>query len=109
MRKPACGSVACTCGAATKSPVHLMPDSRAVKVMTFETARMRTESEMLLGSKLQLTQAMRDVSAVGGIHLSTGDEHRSSWLAECEGLGCPSSIAYAGVRRSFFILVQCPE
>ena len=109
MRKPACGSVACTRGAATKSPVHLMPDSRAVKVMTFETVRMRTEYATLFGSKLQLTQAMRDVSAVGGIHLSTGDEHRSSWLAECEGLGCPSSIAYAGVRRSFFILVQCPE
>ena len=44
-----------------------MPDSRAVKVMTFETARMRTEYETLLGSKLQLTQAMRVVSAVAGV------------------------------------------
>ena len=36
-------------------------------MMTFETARMRTESEMLLGSKLQLTRAMRVVSAVAGV------------------------------------------
>ena len=44
-----------------------MPDSRAVKVMTFETARMRIESEKLLGNKPQLTQAMREVSAVVGV------------------------------------------
>ena len=67
MRKPACGSVACTRDAATKLPVDSRLGSRAVKVMTFETARMRTESEMLLGSKLQLTQAMRVVSAVAGV------------------------------------------
>ena len=48
-------------------PVHSRHDSRAVKVMTFETVRMRIESEMLLGSKPQLTQAMRDVSAVVGV------------------------------------------
>ena len=35
--------------------------------MTFETVRMRTESETLLGSNLQLTQVMRDVSAVVGV------------------------------------------
>ena len=35
--------------------------------MTFETARMRRESETLLGSKLQLTQAMRAASAVVGV------------------------------------------
>ena len=52
------------CDAATKLPVHTRPDSRAVKVMTFETARMRTESETLLGNELQLTQAMRALSAV---------------------------------------------
>ena len=34
--------------------------------MTFETARMRTGSETLLSSKLQLTQAMRALSAVVG-------------------------------------------
>ena len=67
MRKPACGSVACERGAATKLPVHSRPDSRAVKVMTFETARMRTESETLLGNELQLTQAMRALSAVVGV------------------------------------------
>ena len=39
-------------------------DSRAVKVMTFETVRMRTESETLLSNELQLTQAMRALSAV---------------------------------------------
>ena len=67
MRKPAGGSVACTRDAATKLPVHTRPDSRAVKVMTFETARMRTGSETLLSSKLQLTQAMRALSAVVGV------------------------------------------
>ena len=35
--------------------------------MTFETARMRTGSETLLSSKLQLTQAMRALSAVVGV------------------------------------------
>ena len=35
--------------------------------MAFETARMRTESETLLGSKPQLTQAMRAVSAVADL------------------------------------------
>ena len=35
--------------------------------MTFETARMRTESETLLGNELQLTQAMRAVIAVVGV------------------------------------------
>ena len=35
--------------------------------MTFETARMLRESETLLGSQLQLTQAMRDVGAVVGV------------------------------------------
>ena len=44
-----------------------MLDTRAGKVMTFETARMRTESETLLGSKPQLTQAMRAASAVVGV------------------------------------------
>ena len=58
MRKPSCGSVACARDAATKLSVHSRPDPRAVKVMTFETARMLRESETLLGSQLQLTQAM---------------------------------------------------
>ena len=35
--------------------------------MTFETARMPTESETLLCSKLQLTQAMRAIIAVVGV------------------------------------------
>ena len=48
-------------------PVHTRPDSRAVKVMTFETAHMQTGSETLLSSKLQLTQAMRALSAVVGV------------------------------------------
>jgi hypothetical protein len=64
MRKPACCSVACTRDAATKLPVHSRLGSRAVEGMTFETARVPRESETLLGSKPQLTQAMRDVSAV---------------------------------------------
>ena len=42
-------------------------DSRAVKVMTFETARMRTESETLLSSKLQLTQVTATIIAVVGV------------------------------------------
>ena len=67
MRKPACGLVSCTRDAATKLPVHARPDSRAVEVMTFETARMRRESETLLGNELQLTQAMRALSAVVGV------------------------------------------
>ena len=61
------GSVALTRDAATKLPVHTRPDSRAVKVMAFETARMRTGSETLLSSKLQLNQAMRALSAVVGV------------------------------------------
>ena len=40
---------------------------RAVKAMTFKTARMRTESETLFGNELQLTQAMRALSAVVGV------------------------------------------
>ena len=67
MRKPAGGSVACTRDAATKLPVHSRLGSRAVEVMTFETARMRTESETLLGNELQLTQAMRALSAAVGV------------------------------------------
>ena len=43
------------------------PDTPAIPVMTFETARTRTGSETLLGSKLQLTQAMRAVIAVVGV------------------------------------------
>ena len=35
--------------------------------MTFETARMPTESETLLSSKLQLTQAMHAIIAVVGV------------------------------------------
>ena len=67
MRKPSCGSVACARDAATKLSVHSKLGTCAVKVMTFEVARMRTESEMLLSSKPQLTQAMREVSAVVGV------------------------------------------
>ena len=42
-------------------------DSRAVKVMTFETARMSIESETLLSSKLQLTQVTATIIAVVGV------------------------------------------
>ena len=45
--------------------------------MTFETARMRTESETLFGSKLQLTQAMQAVIAVvGGAQVVSGTERK---------------------------------
>ena len=67
MLKPFCGSVACTRGAATKLPVHSRLGSRAVEVMTFETVRMRTESQMLFGSKPELTRVMRAVIAVADL------------------------------------------
>ena len=54
-------------GAATKLPVHSRLGSRAVEVMTFETVRMRTESQMLLGSQPQLTRVMRAVNAVADL------------------------------------------
>ena len=57
---PACGSVAYTRDAATKLPVHSGLSSRAVDVMTFETVRMRTESQILLGSQPQLTRVMQE-------------------------------------------------
>ena len=67
MSKPDCGSVACTRGAATKLAVRSRLGSRTVEVMTFETIRMRTESQMLLGSQPQLTRVMRAVNAVANL------------------------------------------
>ena len=42
-------------------------EALAVKLMTFETARVQTESETLLSSKLQLTQASTAIIAVVGV------------------------------------------
>ena len=64
---PDCGSEACRTGTAAELALGFSAATAAVEVMTFETVRMRTESETLLGSKPQLTQAMRDVSAVVGV------------------------------------------
>ena len=67
MRKPASSSDACTSHAAIESRLAARSATPTGKVMTFETARMRTESETLLGNELQLTQAMRALSAVVGV------------------------------------------
>ena len=54
--------------------------------MTFETARMRIESDMLLGSKPQLTQAMRVVSAVAGVAQSATTATSAHRVLDPEGL-----------------------
>ena len=54
-------------------------DQRAGKVMSFETARMRKESETLLCSELQLTQAMESIIAVVGVGQSLTAAMSSFW------------------------------
>ena len=61
------GSEACRTDTAAESALGFSAATAAVEVMTFETARMRRESQMLLGSELQLTRVMRAVSAVAGV------------------------------------------
>ena len=63
--------------------------------MTFETARMRRESEMLLGSKPQLTQAMRVVSAVAGVAQSATTATSAHRVLDPEGLKTTSKTARA--------------
>ena len=64
---PDCGSEACRTGTAAELALGFSGATAAVEVMTFETARMRRESQMLLGSELQLTRVMRAVSAVASV------------------------------------------
>ena len=53
------------CGDQVACPLD--PQLARVEVMTFETVRMRTESQMLLGSQPQLTRVMRAVIAVADL------------------------------------------
>ena len=66
---PDCGSEACRTGTAAELALGFSAATAAVhvEVMTFETACMRRESQMLLGSEPQLTRVMRAVSAVASV------------------------------------------